>query len=315
MAGKRDRAPGKRKIKEKIDADYYFEDSDTVSTNKSFDKKQKDNSTPSPATTTNLNSTPPSKRKYRPKNKTKKCLNKELLELKIELQEKQQRLQADNSTDLDQSNLFFTNTPSTSSASESAFAENAEFGTDFHNYEERKYRDSSPFSFDDYPYSNTIDYFNDSSTSTDKKKKKSSASNKKSSNSSFNQSPSSTTNKRQRLINSEHTNRNINSPTFLNTPITTGGYSTPSRKSIVLRDGFVFSANNDVNSSNISPLSLHALEKPIPNTILPFWDARLVREIHESDDVDELVHCICDFKEESGLMIQCECSLTWSHGS
>lgn len=55
-------------------------------------------------------------------------------------------------------------------------------------------------------------------------------------------------------------------------------------------------------------------EKPIPNTILPFWDARTVREIHESDDVDELLHCICDLKEESGLMVQCEICLTWQHG-
>ena len=92
------------------------------------------------------------------------------------------------------------------------------------------------------------------------------------------------------------------------------GYSASSRKSIVFRDGFVFSANNDLNSSNVSPLSLHALDKPVPNTILPFWDARFVRDIHESDDVDELVHCICDFKEESGLMIQCEICLTWQHG-
>jgi hypothetical protein len=55
-------------------------------------------------------------------------------------------------------------------------------------------------------------------------------------------------------------------------------------------------------------------EEPIPNTVLPFWDARTVREIHESDDVDELLHCICDFKEESGLMVQCEVCLTWQHG-
>jgi len=51
-----------------------------------------------------------------------------------------------------------------------------------------------------------------------------------------------------------------------------------------------------------------------PNNVLPFWDARTVREIHESDEVDELLHCICDLKEESGLMIQCEVCLTWQHG-
>ena len=55
-------------------------------------------------------------------------------------------------------------------------------------------------------------------------------------------------------------------------------------------------------------------EHPLCNTLLPFWDARTVREIHESDEVDELLHCICDFKEESGLMIQCEVCLTWQHG-
>lgn len=52
----------------------------------------------------------------------------------------------------------------------------------------------------------------------------------------------------------------------------------------------------------------------MPNTQLPFWDARVIRDIHESDDVDELLHCICDFKEESGLMVQCEVCLTWQHG-
>lgn len=167
---KRGRAPGKRKIKEKVDSDYYFDDSSTVSTNKSFDKKSKDNQ---PTTAT--------KRKYRPKNNNvQNCLNKELLELKIEIQEKQRLLKADNNEDDDQPNLFFTNTPSTSSASESAFAENAEFGTDFHNYEERKYRDTSPHSFiDDFARSPTNSYINDSLTSTDKKKKKSSNLNKK----------------------------------------------------------------------------------------------------------------------------------------
>lgn len=55
-------------------------------------------------------------------------------------------------------------------------------------------------------------------------------------------------------------------------------------------------------------------EKPIPNTVLPFWDARTIRDIHESDEVEELVHCCCDLKEESGLMIQCEVCLTWQHG-
>lgn len=54
--------------------------------------------------------------------------------------------------------------------------------------------------------------------------------------------------------------------------------------------------------------------KPIPNTVLPFWDARTIMDIHETDDFDELVHCCCDLKEESGLMIQCEVCLTWQHG-
>jgi len=297
---KRDRAPGKRKIKEKIDPDCYFEDSNTVSTNKSFEKKSKDTST--------------TKRKPRKKN-NQKCFNKELLEWKIDLQEKQQ--QGLLSADDERANLFFTNTPSTSSASESALAESAEFGTDFHNYEERRYRDTSPYSLDDYAHSPAnSSYISDSFQSSDMKKKKSSL-NRKSSNASFNLQTPTSTNKRQRVTSTD--SARISSPTFLNAPILQGGYTTPSRKtsdrSIVLRDGFIFSANNDLNSSNVSPLSLHALEKPVPNTILPFWDARYVREIHESDEVDELVHCICDFKEESGLMIQCEICLTWQHGT
>lgn len=70
------------------------------------------------------------------------------------------------------------------------------------------------------------------------------------------------------------------------------------------------------HSSHNSGHSHHneADDKPIPNTQLPFWDARVIRDIHESDDVDELLHCICDFKEESGLMVQCEVCLTWQHG-
>jgi hypothetical protein len=50
------------------------------------------------------------------------------------------------------------------------------------------------------------------------------------------------------------------------------------------------------------------------NNQLPFWSAQTVRDIHESDEVDELLHCICPLKEESGLMIQCEVCLTWQHG-
>lgn len=279
---KRGRGPGKRKIKEKVDPDY-LEDSMASS-----------NATP---VTDRKSST---KRKYR--SKAKNCLNKELLELKMDLQEKQ-RL----NPDADQSGLFFTNTPSTSSASESALAESAEYG-EFHNYDEKRYRDTSPFSLDEFARSptNSSLYLGELS----KKKKKSP---KKSSTSPFN-SPSST-NKRPRLLGQVEHQRNMSSPTFLSTPtVLTGGYSTPSRKSFVFRDGFIFAANQDTNSSNLSPLTLHALEKPVPNTLLPFWDARYVRSIHESDDVDELVHCICDFKEESGLMIQCEICLTWSHG-
>lgn len=282
---KRGRGPGKRKIKEKVDPDY-LEDSMTSS-----------NVTPVSA------SKSASKRKYR--SKAKNCLNKELLELKMDLQEKQ-RLNVDG----DQPNLFFTNTPSTSSASESALAESAEFG-EFHNYDEKRYRDTSPFSLDEFARSptNSSLYVSDSGELSKKKKK----SPKKSSASSFN-SPSST-NKRPRLVGQVEHQRNMSSPTFLSTPtVLTGGYSTPSRKSFAFRDGFIFAAAQEANSSNLSPLSLHALEKPVPNTLLPFWDARYVRSIHESDDVDELVHCICDFKEESGLMIQCEICLTWSHG-
>lgn len=36
-------------------------------------------------------------------------------------------------------------------------------------------------------------------------------------------------------------------------------------------------------------------------------------EIHENDDIDELVHCVCDAREESGLMVQCELCLCWQH--
>lgn len=56
------------------------------------------------------------------------------------------------------------------------------------------------------------------------------------------------------------------------------------------------------------------MQEPSYNNQLPFWSAQTVREIHESDEVDELLHCICDFKEESGLMVQCEVCLTWQHG-
>ena len=54
-------------------------------------------------------------------------------------------------------------------------------------------------------------------------------------------------------------------------------------------------------------------EKPIPNTKLPFWDARTMAEIHESEP-EELVNCMCDLKEESGLMVQCEVCQFWQHG-
>ena len=35
-------------------------------------------------------------------------------------------------------------------------------------------------------------------------------------------------------------------------------------------------------------------------------------EIHEADP-EELVNCVCDAREESGLMVQCECCLCWQH--
>jgi len=35
-----------------------------------------------------------------------------------------------------------------------------------------------------------------------------------------------------------------------------------------------------------------------------------VAEIHENDEIDELVHCVCDAREESGLMVQCEVGLS-----
>ncbi|RWS07235.1 hypothetical protein B4U79_17486 [Dinothrombium tinctorium] len=73
-------------------------------------------------------------------------------------------------------------------------------------------------------------------------------------------------------------------------------------------------ATQAMDSSSISPDLPYYEENPIPNTVLPFWDARTVRDIHETDDFDEFVHCICDLKEESGLMIQCEVCLTWQHG-
>ena len=67
--------------------------------------------------------------------------------------------------------------------------------------------------------------------------------------------------------------------------------------------------------SNSSPLDFFYDDSvPIPNTVLPFWDARTIRDIHESDEVDELVHCICDLRDESGLMVQCDFCLTWQHG-
>ncbi|KAI1303084.1 PHD finger protein 20-like protein 1 [Halotydeus destructor] len=67
--------------------------------------------------------------------------------------------------------------------------------------------------------------------------------------------------------------------------------------------------------SSLSPKEHYVEEtKPVPNTVLPFWDARTIRDIHESDEFEELVHCYCDVKEESGLMIQCEVCLTWQHG-
>lgn len=80
----------------------------------------------------------------------------------------------------------------------------------------------------------------------------------------------------------------------------------PSRRS---QRSFDHSSHNSSHSHHSE-----AEEKPIPNTQLPFWDARVIRDIHESDEVDELLHCICDFKEESGLMVQCEVCLTWQHG-
>ncbi|RWS25423.1 uncharacterized protein B4U80_00560 [Leptotrombidium deliense] len=69
-----------------------------------------------------------------------------------------------------------------------------------------------------------------------------------------------------------------------------------------------------VDSASISPDLPFYDDNPVPNTRLPFWDARTMRDIHENDDFEEFVHCVCDLKEESGLMIQCEVCLTWQHG-
>lgn len=52
----------------------------------------------------------------------------------------------------------------------------------------------------------------------------------------------------------------------------------------------------------------------VPNTVLPFWDARTAAEMQEDDNVKELVHCQCEMPEECGLMVQCEICLTWQHG-
>jgi hypothetical protein len=67
------------------------------------------------------------------------------------------------------------------------------------------------------------------------------------------------------------------------------------------------SHSSEQQTSQMSP------QMVVSNTTLPFWDARTVAEIHENDEIDELVHCICLAREESGLMVQCECCLCWQH--
>ncbi|XP_054168436.1 uncharacterized protein LOC128965712 [Oppia nitens] len=65
------------------------------------------------------------------------------------------------------------------------------------------------------------------------------------------------------------------------------------------------------NVANLVPSLVN--ERLTPNTCLPFWDARTIAEIHENDDIEEVVHCVCSAREESGLMVQCELCLCWQH--
>ncbi len=51
-------------------------------------------------------------------------------------------------------------------------------------------------------------------------------------------------------------------------------------------------------------------QQPLPDTVLPFnpQDARLIADMHENDDIEEIVKCVCTVREENGLMVQCEVS-------
>ena len=54
----------------------------------------------------------------------------------------------------------------------------------------------------------------------------------------------------------------------------------------------------------------HQAQQPLPDTVLPFnpQDARLIADMHENDDIEEIVKCVCTVREENGLMVQCEVS-------
>ena len=54
----------------------------------------------------------------------------------------------------------------------------------------------------------------------------------------------------------------------------------------------------------------HQQQQPLPDTVLPFnpQDARLIADMHENDDIEEIVKCVCTVREENGLMVQCEVS-------
>lgn len=207
-------------------------------------------------------------------------INKQILNMKIDLQERRDRHPVEF-----QDEPFLSNTPSTSSASESALAESADFA-DFHAYDEKRFTEYSP-----------------------------------------SHEPNENRAKKKKLIKpvisgkrSKPDYSNASSP-LLSTPLSTILWA-PFRRHVGLRQTDP-ALSSELCSSSAGPavsagpvMSPLAINERVPTTHeLPFWDARIVKEIHESDEVDELVHCICDYKEESGLMIQCEVCLTWQHGT
>jgi hypothetical protein len=201
-------------------------------------------------------------------------INKQILNMKIDLQERRDR----HSNEF-QDEPFLSNTPSTSSASESALAESADFA-DFHAYDEKRFSEYSP-----------------------------------------SHEPGEHRAKKKKLIKpiisgkrSKPDYSNASSP-LLATPLSTVLWA-PFRRHVGLRSTVDSTVTTDLCTAAMSPLaSMSTNERESTTHELPFWDARIVKDIHESDEVDELVHCICDYKEESGLMIQCEVCLTWQHGT